>query len=89
MSYSIGQVVKLMNISTFTLRYSDNSGLFPFIKGDESRKRIFEKSDLEFLGVIYCLKQTGMTIPQIKTFFEMMQKGNDSFKDKIILFVSF
>jgi len=88
MSYSIGQVAKLMNISTFTLRYYDNSGLFPFIKRDESGKRIFEESDLEFLGVIYCLKQTGMTIPQIKNFIEMTQKGSDSFKDRYNMFVS-
>lgn len=32
MSYSVSEVAKMMNVSTYTIRYYDKEGLFPMVK---------------------------------------------------------
>lgn len=86
MSYSIGQVSQIMNISAHTLRYYDKEGLMPFVKRTPSGKRIFEDSDIEFLAVIYCLKQTGMTIEKIREFIEWAEEGDSTLGQRYALF---
>ena len=62
MSYSIGEVAKMLGLSTYAIRYYDQEGLLPFVKRDEHGVRVFEKSDLHFLYVIFCLKNTGHNV---------------------------
>lgn len=86
MSYTIGQVAKKMNISTFALRYYDREGLLPFVKRSANGIRLFQESDLEFLRVIDCLKNTGMSIGEIRSFIEWTKEGDASLEKRLALF---
>ncbi|MEJ8306392.1 MerR family transcriptional regulator [Saccharibacillus sacchari] len=86
MSYTIGQVAKKMNVSTFALRYYDREGLLPFVKRSANGVRLFEESDLEFLRVIDCLKNTGMSIGEIRSFIEWTKEGDASLGQRLALF---
>ena len=55
MSYTIKDIAKMMNVSTYTLRYYDKEGLFPNVKRVNGI-RIFEEKDFEWLRVLNCLK---------------------------------
>lgn len=86
MTYTIGQVAKKMDITAFTLRYYDKEGLLPFVKRTETGVRIFDEADLEFLHVIHCLKNTGMSINDIRTFIDWANEGDASLQKRYDLF---
>ncbi|AKG34802.1 MerR family transcriptional regulator [Paenibacillus durus] len=86
MNYTIGQLAEKMNISAYTLRYYDNEGLLPFVKRNANGVRMFDESDLEFLHVIHCLKKTGMSIKDIRTFIGWTMEGDASIQRRYDMF---
>lgn len=86
MNFTIGQLAEKMNISTYTLRYYEKEGLLPFVKRNEHGVRLFDESDLEFLHVIYCLKKTGMSIKDIRTFIDWTKEGDASIQKRFDMF---
>lgn len=78
MTYSIKQVSEKTNLSTHTLRYYEKEGLLPLVHRSESGLRRFSDEDLEWLGLVCCLKSTGMPIRQIRTFVELSKQGNET-----------
>lgn len=87
MSYSISEVAKMLGMSTFALRYYDKEGLLPFVKRDKNGVRVFEKSDLHFLYVIFCLKNTGMSLKNIRQFIAWADAGDSSLQNRYDLFM--
>jgi DNA-binding transcriptional MerR regulator len=87
MSYSIGEVANMLGISTYAIRYYDKEGLLPFVKRSKSGIRIFEKTDLHFLYVIFCLKNTGMSIEKIRQFIAWANDGDKSLQQRYNLFM--
>lgn len=88
MGYSIGEVAEMLGISTYAIRYYDKEGLLPFVKRRKNGVRIFEKSDLNFLYVIFCLKNTGMSIEKIRQFIAWANEGDSSLQKRYDLFMS-
>ena len=60
-TFTIGQVANLKKISTYTLRYYDEKGLLPKVMRDQNGTRHFTREDLQWLDMIKCLKNTGMS----------------------------
>lgn len=87
MGYTIGQVAKKLNLPTSTIRYYDNMGLIPFITRKESGIREFNDSDISMLQIIECLKRTGMSIKDIKTFSDWCTKGDLSLQQRHDMFI--
>lgn len=86
MNYTIGEVAKKLGLSTYTLRYYDKEGLLPFIKRTEGGIRIFSEQDLDFLLVINCLKNTGMSIADIRKYIQWADEGDSSLQKRYDLF---
>lgn len=78
MNYTIKQAAEKMNVTAHTLRYYDKEGLLPFVSRDKSGNRVFTEGDLEWLGLISCLKNTGMPIKQIGTYIQWCAEGDSS-----------
>ena len=78
MGYTIAQAAEKSKLSCYTLRYYDKEGLLPFIERSEKGYREFSDSDLEWLALISCLKNTGMPIKQIKEIIELTVEGNET-----------
>ncbi len=87
MTYSIGEVSKILNISISTLRYYDKEGLLPLVDRTQGNIRVFDDSDIEVLKMIECLKSTGMALKDIKTFFEWCVIGDSTIDKRYDLFV--
>ena len=68
MSYTINQVATMFDISAYTIRFYDKEGLLPFVSRNKSGNRAFTESDLNLFKIIYCLKNTGMQIKDIKKY---------------------
>ena len=87
MTYSIGEVSELLNISISTLRYYDKEGLLPLINRTSGNIRVFEETDIECLKMIECLKTTGLPLKDIKTFFEWCEEGDSTIEKRYQLFL--
>lgn len=87
MTYSIGEISELLNISISTLRYYDKEGLLPLVNRTSGNIRVFDEADLECLKMIECLKTTGMQLKDIKTFFEWCEEGDATIEKRYELFL--
>ena len=76
MGYSVKQVSEKTGLSAHVLRYYEKEGLLPHIQRTKSGIRHYAECDLEWLGLICCLKNTGMSIKQIKDFVDLSLKGD-------------
>jgi DNA-binding transcriptional MerR regulator len=88
MKYRIGEVAKKFNLSISTLRYYDKEGLIPFLEKNESGNRIFDDEAISGLITIECLKKSGLSIKDIKTFIDWCREGDESLKDRLEMFLA-
>ncbi|MEA4869034.1 putative HTH-type transcriptional regulator [bioreactor metagenome] len=75
MGYSVKAAAEKVNLSPHVLRYYEKEGLLPQIHRTKSGIRQYSDADLEWLGLICCLKNTGMSIKQIRDFVALSQQG--------------
>lgn len=83
MAYTIAETAKKFGLTAYTLRYYDKEGLLPFIERTASGFRSFSDTDLEWLKIIMCLKNTGMTIKDIKQFINLCKEGESTYKERL------
>ncbi|MDR2258346.1 MAG: MerR family transcriptional regulator [Treponema sp.] len=82
MTYTIKQVSEKTSLAPHVLRYYEHEGLLPSVGRSRSGIRRYSENDLEWLGLICCLKNTGMSIKQIKNFVEMSMAGDKTLKQR-------
>lgn len=87
MTYTISQVAKALNIPTSTIRYYDKEGLLPTLARKESGYRLFSDTEIEMLELIECLKETGMSIKEIKEYAQLTRLGDDSLQERHEMFL--
>ncbi len=81
MSYTIGDIAKMMNVSIHTIRYWDKEGLFPLVKRVNGI-RIFEDKDFPWLRMLNCLKNINMPIKKIKEYVDLALQGDITLKER-------
>jgi len=77
MSYTISEAAEKTGLPPSTIRYYDKEGLLPNIKR-KNGIRVFEDMDLRLMGLLTCLKNTGMPIKRIRDYVELTSKGDDT-----------
>lgn len=83
MEYTIKQAAEKMNLTAYTLRYYDKEGLLPFVERDNAGNRLFSENDIEWLGLICCLKNTGMPIKHIRRFIQNALEGDHTIENRV------
>lgn len=86
MLYTIGEMAKTLGIPASTLRFYDKKGLLPFMERSSGGIRMFSDKDLECLRIVECLKQSGMSLDDIKDFIRMLGEGDASIEERLALF---
>lgn len=79
---TVNQVSKKLNISAYTLRYYDDQGLFPDVTRDDNGKRLFSEASLEWVNLVICLRNTGMSISDIRHFIELCKAGDATISER-------
>jgi DNA-binding transcriptional MerR regulator len=82
MIYSIKEVANKFGLSIHTLRYYDKEGLMPFIERDKSGNRVFTEKDLNWVAMVCCLKDTGMSIKDIKQYADWCTRGMQTIDER-------
>lgn len=88
MGYTVKMVAEKTNLSPHVLRYYEKEGLLPHVKRTESGIRHYSDEDLEWLGLICCLKNTGMSIKQIRDFVNLSLQGPETLKERCEMLVA-
>ena len=86
MLYTVGEMARFLNVSASTLRYYDKEGLLPFVERSNSGVRMFSDKDYEWLKIIECLKKSGLSIKEIRSYIDMTKRGDDSLEERLQLF---
>ena len=81
MSYTISEAAEKTGLPPSTIRFYDKEGLLPNIKR-KNGIRVFEDMDLRLMGLLTCLKNTGMPIKRIRDYVELTSKGDDTLRER-------
>lgn len=86
--FSIGEVVKQTGLSAHTLRYYEKEGLLPFVTKNSSGLRVYTTTDLQWLSMIECLKDSGLQIKEIRQYIEWFRQGDSTLQLRLDLFAN-
>jgi len=75
----MSEVSEKTGLSPFTIRYYDKEGLIPFVERSQAGRRLFSDADLRRLELVCCLKNTGMSIAEIKKFISWEIEGDEDY----------
>ncbi len=83
--YSIQEVSRKTGLSAHTLRYYEKEGLIFDVRRSQGGFRQYSDEDLERLGLICCLKNTGMPINEIARFVRLAREGDRTLEERVAL----
>ena len=83
--YTIREVSEKTGLSPHTLRYYEKEGLLSDVERSSGGFRQYTDEDLEALGLICCLKNTGMSLQEITCFSELTRGGDQTLKERVEL----
>ncbi|GLX00198.1 MerR family transcriptional regulator [Microtetraspora sp. NBRC 16547] len=84
-AYTPGQAAEETGFSLDTLRYYERIGLLEPIERNAVGQRRFSDDDIGWLGMIRCLRDTGMPIAEMLRFAELTREGAHTIRDRIAL----
>jgi DNA-binding transcriptional MerR regulator len=79
------EVVRRSGFSLDTLRYYERVGLLHGISRSASGHRRFSEADLEWLGVLRCLRDTGMPIAEMCRYAASAREGDRTLAERLAL----
>lgn len=73
---SIGQVAERTGLSVHALRFYEREGLFanPVRRGPTGH-RVYSEHDVQWLNLCIILRSTGMPLPEIRRYADLVRKG--------------
>ena len=87
MQYTIGDISRKTGLSVSTLRYYEKLGLLAPVSRTRGNIRQYGPQDLEQLSVLECLKNTGMPLKDIRTFFAWCDQGDTTLPQRYQMFL--
>ena len=78
MNYTTHEVAQKLGITKDALFYYEKEGLLPQIERDEMNRRIYSESDIEWIFLIRCLRDTDMPMCKIKQYISLLKHGGEN-----------
>ena len=69
-------------LSTDTIRYYEKCGMLPEIRRGPDGHRDFSPKDVEWLTLLYWLRETGMPLKAIRRFTHLAKLGNSGLTER-------
>lgn len=82
MQYSIREVVQRTGLTASTLRYYEREGLLCAVERNGGGRRVYGEQAMDWLGIITCLKNTGMPIQEIRRFVTLCGQGDATLEER-------
>ncbi|MFG3342111.1 MerR family transcriptional regulator [Glycomyces sp. NPDC048151] len=84
-TYTIGECARRSGFTMDTLRYYERIGLIDEVDRTATGQRRFTDADLEWLGTLKCLRDTGMPVEQMGRFADLVREGDRTIPERIRL----
>ncbi|MEC0182424.1 MerR family transcriptional regulator [Paenibacillus peoriae] len=84
MSYSIGEFAQIVGVATSTLRYYETEGLLAPHR-NEHNIRIYSDYDIGWFQFLLHLKNTGMSLTELKQYTDWRAQGDDTIPERLDL----
>ncbi len=84
MQYTIGQFAALTQLSSYTLRYYEKEELLQVARDAAGRRR-YTDADVAWLQFIKRLKETGMSIHNIRSYARLRYQGDATLAARLAL----
>ncbi|UOQ45781.1 MerR family transcriptional regulator [Halobacillus salinarum] len=81
MTYSIGEFANIVSVTTSTLRYYEKEGLLT-PQRDENNLRKFTDSDIGWVKFLLHLKNSGMSMTELKQYTQWREIGDETLKER-------
>jgi DNA-binding transcriptional MerR regulator len=81
---SIGQVAERTGLSVHALRFYEREGIFANTvrRGSDGRRR-YDEDDVEWLTICIVLRASGMPIPVIRRYTELVREGPGNEEERL------
>ena len=76
------QTCKKTGLTYDTLKFYCNEGLIPNVKRDKNNYRVFNDNDIAWINSLYCLKNCGMSILEMKKYLDLCLKGEQTIPER-------
>lgn len=87
--FTLQEVVQRSGLSEHTLRYYERIGLLDSVKRDgRSGHRRYTAQDVQNIETLACLRTTGMSIEDMRTYFALLKDGKAAADQQLALFES-
>lgn len=82
MEVTIQRAAELVGLSSHTLRYYEREGLLPAVRRTTGGIRLYSETDISWVELIRCLRETGMPIAGIKHIVELSIMGDQTIDER-------
>ncbi len=87
-TFTVKQLSDKLNISVHTIRFYDDQGLFPDVARDEHGTRLFSDAHLEWIYLVLCLRNTGMSVSDIKHYIKLCSQGDSTIPERYHIIIA-
>jgi MerR family transcriptional regulator, aldehyde-responsive regulator len=81
-TYTIKEFSEKLNVAPSTLRYYEKEGLMPSSKRMNNNHRVYSEADLPWVTLICCLRDTGMSINDLKHYTDLVKQGDETVHER-------
>lgn len=82
---SIGELARQCALSTHTLRYYESEGVLrPALRASNGHRR-YREDDVQWLAFVLRLKQTGMSLQNIRHYASLRAQGDSTLGDRLAM----
>lgn len=78
----ISEAAKACGLNTDTIRFYEKSGMLPQIRRGANGHRYFSRGDVEWLTLLYWLRETGMPLKQMRRFTKLAKEGLETVNER-------
>ncbi|MFK3980838.1 MerR family transcriptional regulator [Micromonospora sp. NPDC050397] len=83
---TIGQVAERTGLSAHTLRFYEREGILTKpVRRDGAGRRVYAEYDVDWLRVCIILRASGMPLPTIRRYTELVRQGTGNEEERLTL----
>jgi len=78
----ISEAAATCGLTIDTIRYYEKSEMLPEVRRTAGGRRDFNKADIEWLTLLYWLRETGMPLKQMRRFAALAKAGGETVPER-------
>ncbi len=83
--FTIGQVAAKVGLNIGAIRFYERKGLLDPVVRNEQNNRLYTDDEINWLIFLRCLRETGMSVEEIKKYYDMVKAGTSTLPERIKL----